>query len=137
MIKRVPLRLLFTVGLTVCAAIALLLDRPRQEVAGPVPADQRQPLQAWPRAREHAAILSWIFEHRSDAASLEFLDWSAPRPVSENPFTDGPATLVQVVLKNKGTAEESREYLAFYLHNLEVLGSISQPYSGVRAAFYA
>jgi hypothetical protein len=90
-----------------------------------------------PRCREHAAVLSWIFEHRPDAATLEFLRWSPARPVAENPFTQGPATLVQLVVKNRTTAEQKLEYLSFYLQNLEVLGSLSKPYPDVMVAVCA
>jgi hypothetical protein len=92
MTNRIPLALSFTAGLAFCAAATVLLDRPGQELAVPVPADPAQPLGAMPRSREHAAVPSWIFEHRPDATNLEFLTWSAPSQVSENPFTNGQAT---------------------------------------------
>jgi hypothetical protein len=41
---------------------------------------------------------------------------------------------VKVVVKNKGTAEQSLEYLSFYLRNFEVLDSVSQPYMKVKTA---
>ena len=135
MAKRVPLRPLFTAGVIIWAAVTLLLDRPCPKLAGLVPAESAQPLKAMPRSPEHVAVLSWILEHSPDAAGLEFLHWSAPCPVSENPFSNGPATFVRVVLRNKCSAGESLEYLAFYLRKFEVLGSISQPHSGAKVVF--
>ena len=127
--SRISLALSFTAGLAVCAALTMLLDvLPRQERATPAPADPGQRLGAMPRSRQDAAVLSWIFEHRADAASLEFLSWLPPRQVADNPFTNGPATLVKVVVKNRSTAVEKLEYLSFYLRELEVLGSISKPH---------
>lgn len=123
----------FIAGLAVGAAVTGLLDRPSPEGGGLVPAASGESLGAMPRSREHAAVLSWIFQHRSDASDLEFLTWSAPTPVAENPFTDGPATLVQLVVKNKSTPEESLERLSFYLCSLEVLGSVSQAHVDVKA----
>jgi hypothetical protein len=86
-----------------------------------------------PRSREQAVVLNWIFEHRADAGSLEFLTWSAPTEVADNPFVAGPATLVKLTVKNKSTASENVEHLSFYLRNFEVLGSL--PYSNVKSTF--
>jgi hypothetical protein len=133
MTYRMRIALSFTAGMSICAALTVFLDRPSPELAEPVRAEPGQPLGAMPRCREHAAVLSWIFEHRVDAASLEFLTWSDLSQVPENPFSNGPATLVKLVVKNKSAAAESVEHLAFYLHNLEVLGSLSQPYVNVKA----
>jgi hypothetical protein len=90
-----------------------------------------------PRSREHAVVLSWIFEHRPDANDLEFLRWSAPRSIAENPFTRTPATLVKLVVKNNGTAEAKLEHLSFYLQNLQVLGAISKAYADPEVVFTA
>jgi hypothetical protein len=124
----------FTAGLAVCGAFTMVLDQPSHEVAGPAPADSGQPLGAMPRSREHAAVLGWIFEHRPDAVDLEFLRWSPATGVPENPFTQGPAMLVELVVKNKSTAEQRLEYLSFYLRDLDVLGSFSQPRGTVKVA---
>ena len=127
--SRIPLALSFTAGLAVCVALTMLLDLlPHRDFAEPAPADSGQQLGAMPRCREHAAVLSWIFEHRRDATTLEFASWSPPRQVANNPFTNGPATLVKVVVKNRSAAEEKLEYLSFYLRDLDVLGSVSKPY---------
>jgi hypothetical protein len=136
--SRIPLALSFTAGLAVCVALTMLLDLlPHREIAEPAPADLGQQLGAMPRCREHAAVLSWIFEHRPDATTLEFASWSPPRPVANNPFTNGPATLVKVVVKNRSTAEEKLEYLSFYLRDLDVLGSVSKPYPEAMVAVCA
>jgi hypothetical protein len=124
---RIPLTLSFAAGLAVCASLTVLLDKPDRELAVAAPAVSGQHLGAIPRSREHAAVLSWIFEHRADATALEFLAWLPPRPVADNPFTHGPATLVQLTVKNRSTAAETMEYLSFYLQNLNVLGSVSKP----------
>jgi hypothetical protein len=137
MIRRIPLTVLFTAGLAVCASLTVLLDKPDRELAGAAPAVSGQHLGAVPRSREHAAVLSWIFEHRADAVALEFLAWLPPRPVADNPFTHGPATLVQLTVKNRSSTEETVEYLSFYLHNLSVLGSISKPYPDMVTAVCA
>jgi hypothetical protein len=135
--SRVPLALSFTAGLAVCASLVVLLDQPGRDAAAPAVAAFEQPLGAMPRSREHTAVLSWIFEHRSDAAMLEFLSWSPARPVADNPITKRPATLVQLIVKSRNATEEKVEYLSFYLENLEVLGSISKPYPDVRTAVCA
>ena len=131
---RIPLSLSFAAGLAACATVTVFLDRSGQEPTNAVPVVSGQPLGAMPRSREHAVVLSWIFEHRVDAASLEFLAWSAPSPVPHNPFTDEPATLVKLVVKNKSTTQENLEYLSFYLRNLEVLGSVNQTHADAKAA---
>jgi hypothetical protein len=134
MTSRMLIAMSFTAGLAVCGAFTIVLDQPSQELAGPAPADPGQPLGAMPRSREHAAVLSWVFEHRPDAMNLEYLLWSPPRPVAEDPFTHGPATLVELVVKNKSTAGERLEYLSFYLRGFDVLGSFSQPQGRVKLA---
>jgi hypothetical protein len=108
------------------AVLTRLLDMSSEDAASPPLAKPIEPLGAMPRSREHAAVLSWIFEHRPDANNLEFLRWSPPRPVPENPFTRTPATLVKLVVKNNSGAQARLEHLFFYLQNLEVLGSISK-----------
>ena len=119
------------------AALTRLLDIPSEDAAAPALAPPRPALEAMPRSREHAVVLSWIFEHRPDANDLEVLRWSAPRPIPENPFTRTPATLVKLVVKNNGTAEGSLEHLSFYLQNLQVLGAISKAYADHEVVFTA
>jgi hypothetical protein len=135
--SRIPLALSFTAGLAICASLVVLLDQPDREPAAPPPAQPGPSRGAMPRSREHTAVLSWIFEHRPDATALEFLSWSPARSVADNPFTKGPATLVQLVVKNGSAADEKLEYLSFYLHDLDVLGSISKPYPDVMTAVCA
>jgi hypothetical protein len=135
MTNRTPIALSFTAGIAFSAALVVLLDRPCQQVAAPVPPDPGQARGGMPRSREQAAVLCWIFEHRADADRLEFLTWSGPTQVPENPFANGPATLVKLVVRNKSAVSESVEQLSFYLRNLEVLGSLSQPYANVKATF--
>jgi hypothetical protein len=136
MTSRMLIALSFGAGLAVCGAFTLVLDQPSQDLAGLASADPGQTLGAMPRSREHAAVLSWIFEHRPDAMNLEFLVWSRPKPVAEDPFTQGPATLVELVVKNKSTAEERLEYLSFYLRSFDVLGCFSQPQGRGKVAKY-
>jgi hypothetical protein len=122
----------FTAGLAVCTAFTFVLDQPSHEVAGAALPDPGQAHGAMPRSREHAAVLSWIFEHRPDVLNLEYVLWSAPRPVAENPFTHSPATLVELVVKNTSTSGERLEYLSFYLRGFDVLGTLSQPQGSVK-----
>jgi hypothetical protein len=135
--RPIPLALSFTAGLALCASLTVLLDKPCQDVAEPPPADTGQLLGAIPRSREHAAVMSWIFEHRADAKALEFLAWLPARPVADNPITHGPATLVQLTVKNRSSVEERVEHLSFYLENLDVLGSVSEPHVGQMTAICA
>src|SRR5436305_1273598 len=99
--SRIPLVLSFTAGLAVCASLIVVLDWPYRERAAPALAEPGQLLGAMPRSREHTAVLSWIFEHRPDATSLEFLGWSPASPVTDNPFTNEPAALVNLVVKSR------------------------------------
>jgi hypothetical protein len=132
MTNRTAFVLSFTSALAVCAAVMVLLDQPGKELDGPVPAEPGQRLGATLCFREHAAVLSWIFEQRPEATKLELLAWSAPSQVSDNPFSHGPATLVTLIVKD--TASASLEQLSFYLRDLDVLGSIIQPYESLKAA---
>src|SRR5262249_51777619 len=107
---------------------------PCPERTKPEPVNRGQPLGAIPRTQEQAAVLSWIFEHRPEATELEFLSWSAPREVADNPFSHGPATLVKLLVKNRDASEERLEQLSFYLCDVEVLGGISEPYQKIKTA---
>jgi hypothetical protein len=135
MTNRIPLALSFTAGLAVCAAATVLLDRSGQELNAPAPAKTGRPWEAMPCSREHVAVLNWIFEHRPGATQFELFTWSGPSQVADNPFSHSPATLVKLVVKD--TASERLEQLSFYLCNLEVLGSVSQPYSNLKTAVCA
>ncbi len=123
---RVSIAFALTAGLVLGAALMRLLDVLPEEVTPPSLAPSAPLLGAMPRSREHVAVLSWIFEHRTDAQSLEFLRWSVPKSIPENPFTRTPATLVKLVVKNNSTAEARLEHLFFYLQNLEVVGALSK-----------
>jgi hypothetical protein len=125
-----------TAGLVVCGAVTVVLDQPCRELGRPVPAKPSQSLETTPCSQEYLAVRNWILEHRPEAGTLEFLAWSAPKQVADNPFRWGPATLVTVIVKNKDAAPYSLEQLSFYLCNLEVLGSLSEPYDGVMAAVF-
>jgi hypothetical protein len=87
-----------------------------------------------PRTREHVAVLGWMFDHRPDVGDLEFVTWSSPKEVAQDPFTNEPATLVELVVKNKSTGADILERLSFYLRDLEVIGSLSQPHAHPKAA---
>ncbi len=83
---RVSIAFALTAGLVLGAALMRLLDVLPEEVTPPSLAPSAPLLGAMPRSREHVAVLSWIFEHRTDAQSLEFLRWSVPKSIPENPF---------------------------------------------------
>src|SRR5437762_597885 len=97
--RRLAMGLSYLAGAVMSAALIVLLNVPDRDPATAVPASPAASPQAMPRSREHAAVLQWMFEHRPDAADLEFLSWAPPRQVSDNPFTRAPATLVKVVVK--------------------------------------
>ena len=68
---RIPIALSFSAGLLVCAVVLAMFDQPDREPTRPAAANLGPSAGAMPRSREHAAVLSWIFEHRPAATHLE------------------------------------------------------------------